>query len=144
MVAVAVAYASGGDFEQTCRRGHTTDPELAARWGCYQPTDEPTFWLGPCPFCQGHDESCKHCGGENRIAFYRCPHELGTADLVDVVQSVALVEQGILPEQGAWHDQPTTWVQSFGLVSNEIGRTREALQQKAMQQANAKSRARGR
>lgn len=134
MVAVAVAMSTGGgDFEQSCLR--CGDPDLRQRWGCDTPTEEPQFWMGPCVWCAGHDEHCTHCAGHNRIPFHRCPHKLATREFIDVVQSVALVEQGVLPDEGGWFDQATTFVQAFNMVSNEIQRTRARLAEQAQQRA---------
>lgn len=139
MVAVAVAMnADGGDFEQSCLR--CDDASLRARWGCDTRSTEPQFWLGPCIWCHGHDETCTHCAGHNRIAFHRCPHALATPQLVAVVQSVALMEQGVMPDAGGFYDQATTWVQAFGLVSNEIARTRARQQERAAQRARQQQR----
>lgn len=139
MVAVAVALAGdSGGFQQTCLR--CGDPALRKEWGCDQPTDEPQFYIGPCIWCHGHDEQCTHCEGHNRIAVHRCPHSIATRDLIDVVQSVALVEQGILPDAGAWMDQATTWVQAFPIVSSEIQRTRARMQEQAAQRARKRQR----
>jgi len=139
MVAVAVAMSDGGgDFVQNCRS--CGDASLREQWGCDKPTEEPQFWLGPCVWSHGHDENCQHCQGHNRIAFHRCPHALATRKHIDVVQTVALVEQGVLPEPGGWFDQPTTWVQAFSLVSNEMQRTRARIQEQATKRARQQQR----
>lgn len=139
MIAVAVAMSDGGgDFTQDCHQCH--DEGLRKQWGCDAPTDEPQFWIGPCVWCYGRNATCTHCAGDNRIAVHRCPHALATPALVDVVQTVALAEQGILPDVGGWVDQATTWVQAFPVVSNEIARTRARKQEQAAKRQQSKQR----
>lgn len=118
MAAAVAAAPKGEGFEQSCARCH--DPELRRRWGCDEPTAEPVFHLRPCPFCQGQREDCPSCQGTNQMPIHRCPHKLATRRELDVVHGCALVECGVLPDPGGWHDQPATFVAAHPIVMHEI------------------------
>jgi len=55
-----------------------------------------------------------------------------------VVQSVAMVEQGILPDDGGWHDQAATWVQAHPILARELAHWREVRMEQDRKEAERK------
>jgi len=140
MVAVAVAFENdGGGFEQSCHVCKTSS-ELRHKWGCEEPTVDPVFFISPCVLCHGKDEQCKRCEGDNRVPMFRCPRQIATPHLTDIVQLVVLCEMGVLPDVGGWSDQATSFVQAYPIVSNEIARTRAKAQEQSIQRAKQRKR----
>ena len=135
MVAVAVAFDSDGSgFEQSCYVCKTS-PDLRMKWGCEERTIDPVFYIAPCVMCHGKDEHCRSCEGDNRVPMFRCPRQIATTHLTDIVQLVVLCELGVLPDAGGWADQAASFVQAYPIVSNEIARTRAKAQQQSMNRA---------
>jgi hypothetical protein len=108
----------GCGFEQDCSQCH--EPEIRKQWGCDEPTAEPLFWLEPCPFCAGKQQACAHCDGTNKVAMHRCPNALATQVERDMLTAAALVEHGVLPEEGGFQDQAATFCQAYPLAMQEI------------------------
>lgn len=106
------------------------DPEHAKEWGCFEPTEEPTWWI-ECVWCSGLDDDCPRCGGECGIPQLRCPNSLELRNELDIVSSVALVEQGVLPSPGGWDDQSAQFVAAHPIVASEIGKQRQAAMERA-------------
>lgn len=95
--------------------------------------------ISPCPFCDGRNDECEHCEGMNEIPIYRCPQSLATREYRDCVTAAVLVEKGILPSEGGWHDQAATFVAAYPIAAREIAEWQRIAEQIAMRKAQAKS-----
>ncbi len=113
----------GHGFEQDCSR--CSDPALRARWGCDEPTTEPTTDIRPCPFCAGKRADCEHCHGSNVVELYRCPNAMVGDHEFDLVMLAQHVEQGRLPDAGGWLDQSATFCAVFPTLLREIAAWRQ-------------------
>lgn len=137
MIAACVACAPRGNrFEQDCSQCH--DPNKRKEWGCDEPTAEPFAFIDPCPFCDGGSADCVHCKGGGRIPMHRCPNVLATRREFDAITAAALVEHGVLPDEGGWQDQPNTFVRAYPLLMQEIQHWRAVHQRLAQQKATRK------
>lgn len=137
MAAVLACTPPGQVFEQTCTRCH--DHDLRTQWGCDEPVAEATQFLEPCPFCAGSREECEHCHGTNQIPITRCPRKTVPMQCIEMIQAAALVEYGVLPDPGGWHDQPATFVRAYPLAMQEINHWREWARKQAMKKARGAS-----
>ncbi len=134
MLAAAVACAPGGPgWQSNCAQ--CSDPELRRAWGCDEPTTEPQAELTPCPECNGKDEECPRCDGTNRMPVFRCPNALVTREHIAFVQQVALLESGILPDEGGWVEQAATFTAGFPIVQRELTHWREVAREQAARKA---------
>lgn len=136
MAAVLACTEPGSFFEQTCSR--CSDPELRKRWGCDEPAAEPTNFISPCPFCDRGSDDCKHCSGTNQVPIFRCPRKTVTQQHMDAITAAALVEQGVLPDRGGWHDQAATFVAAYPICAREIAHWRAYHREQAAKKAEGK------
>lgn len=62
---------------------------------------------------------------------HRCPNKLVTRRELEAVTAAAMVEQGVLPDEGGWQDQPATFTAAWPLLMEEINHWREARRKQA-------------
>ena len=108
---------------------------MRREWGCDEPTTEPQAELTPCPACNGKDAECPRCDGSNRMPVYRCPNTLVKQQHLDVVQQVALMESGVLPDAGGWMEQAATFTAAYPIVQREIQHWRRVAEEQAARKA---------
>jgi len=109
--------------EQDCRIC-TRDTESRARWGCDAETEDPQgeFSCWRChPFHL--DPECAICGGTGVWRIHRCPlsylEDRNAHRAIAICDQVPLLEAGVLPGPGGWHDHPASWVLAVSMVSHD-------------------------
>lgn len=65
------------------------------------------------------------------MPIFRCPQKLATRRERDCVQAAAMVEHGILPDEGGWQDQTATFVAAYPICAHEIQHWRRVAQELA-------------
>lgn len=97
------------------------DPDLRVRWGCDAPAREPITVHDSCLVCHVGLPDCPACKGANTTPFYRCPHRVVKQRHVQVVDAIcAMVDCGVLPDDGGMQDQAAVFVASLPVLRPEL------------------------
>lgn len=121
---------------QDCRRCRGDDDETRQRrseWGCDGPASKPWGSIR-CVECDGDDEKCAACGGSGKTPLDLCPYAAVRATERLMVDAAELAGAGVLACEGAWFEQPATFIDALKLllrarkrIDDEAARRRKEL-----------------
>lgn len=140
---IVAALALGfGRVKSTCTgpNGCKENQEAARAWGCHEPAPKALVEI-KCPACGGDGGDCECCEDTGVFRLTRCPRSVlaDASDEVALVESLYLLEAGILPAEGGWSDQCGQWTSAVRLSSSYFQDCRQWKIEEASRKARAES-----